>query len=596
MLTRIFDIETDGIDATRVHYVVCFDRVEEAEVRRYAYCSPAGRAALSDETVAWFGADNLLLMDDVANVGSADLLVGHSIIRYDCPVLERLHGMQWSPDRVFDTTIMGSLWKPDSKMDMMELLREQKILAEDAKSPHSLRTWGKRIGVYKGQKPVDFTTPTDDMFRYCVQDVETTAALYDHARRGLAGFDAAMLLEHRFANCMSEMERNGFCFDLQKASLLEATIRAERATLQAELETKLPPKLTVLKTKTKSEPFNPGSRQQVAAYFKSLGWEPTEFTDGGSPRVDDDVLQDLVGEYPYAAEIARYYVLTKLLGYLSDGDGSWLKHLKPDGRMHGAVITIGTPTMRCAHHSPNMGQVPAARRPYGKECRALFGPRPGWKLVGVDASGLQLRCLGHYLAPIDGGKYATIVSTGDPHSENQKAAGLSTRDQAKTFIYAWLFGAGAKKIGKVVDGTAKDGQRLISAFLRGLPQLKILKDRIDAAVTARGFLYALDGRKLPIRKKHAALNALLMSAEAIIVKTATVMFRERMLSAGYAIGVDWGFCAHVHDEFQVECRSEIADAVAELATRCVADAGTQLGMLCPLAGKAVVGANWCDTH
>ncbi len=596
MLTRIFDIETDGIDATRAHFVVCFDRVDEAEVRRYAYCSADGRAALTPETVAWFGADNLLLMDNVADVGSADLLVGHSIIRYDCPVLAKLHRMKWSEDRVFDTAIMGSLYKPDSKMDMMTLLRERVIVAEDAQSPHSLRTWGKRIGVFKGQKPVDFEKPTDAMFRYCVQDVETTAALYDYERKGLVGFEAAMRLEHRFTNCMAEMERNGFCFDLHKASLLEATIRAERATLQAKLEAELPPKITVLKTKTKSEPFNPGSRQQVAAYFKGLGWEPTEFTDGGAPRVDDDVLQDLVGDYPYAAEIARYFVLTKLLGYLTEGDNSWLKHLKPDGRMHGAVITIGTPTMRCAHYGPNMGQVPAARRPYGKECRALFGPRSGWKLVGVDASGLQLRCLGHYLAPIDGGKYATIVSTGDPHTENQKAAGLSTRDQAKTFIYAWLFGAGAKKIGKVVDGTAKDGQRLISAFLRGLPQLKILKDRIDAAVTQRGYLFALDGRRLPIRKKHAALNALLMSAEAIIVKTATVLFRERMLAAGHAIGVDWGFCAHVHDEFQVECRPEIADEVAALATRCVTDAGTQLGMLCPLAGKAVVGNNWCDTH
>jgi DNA polymerase I len=222
----------------------------------------------------------------------------------------------------------------------------------------------------------------------------------------------------------------------------------------------------------------------------------------------------------------------------------------------------------------------------------------GWLLVGADASGLELRCLAHFMAKWDGGKYANVLLDGDIHTENQHAAGLQTRNQAKTFIYAFLYGAGDAKIGSVVGGDAGEGRRLKNKFLRSLPALGRLVDAVQEA-SKRGYLTGLDGRRLHVRSSHAALNTLLQSAGALICKKWLLILEETLQKAGLKNGFDgdYAFCAWVHDEVQIACRNEtIAKQVAHHAVSAVALAGDAFNFRCGLAGESKIGANWSETH
>ncbi len=267
---------------------------------------------------------------------------------------------------------------------------------------------------------------------------------------------------------------------------------------------------------------------------------------------------------------------------------SWIDGVSKNQRIHGKVITNGAVTGRMTHHSPNMAQVPSVGSEYGGECRELFTVPDGYKLVGIDASSLELRMLAHYMKDKD---YAKEVVEGDIHTKNQNAAGLQTRAQAKTFIYALLYGAGPAKIGKIVGGSAKDGQKLIDTFLRNTPALQALRNKIEK-LSVQGSLPGLDGRKLQIRSAHAALNTLLQSAGAIVMKKALVLLDTELRRHK----LDAHFVANVHDEFQIEAKAEQAQKVGQLAVDSIRKAGVLLKMRCPLDGEYKIGDNWCQTH
>jgi DNA polymerase I-like protein with 3'-5' exonuclease and polymerase domains len=233
--------------------------------------------------------------------------------------------------------------------------------------------------------------------------------------------------------------------------------------------------------------------------------------------------------------------------------------------------------------------VPSVRSPYGGECRELFTAPEGKVLVGCDASGLELRCLAHYLFPWDDGKYAKTILEGDIHTANQKAAGLDTRDQAKTFIYATLYGAGDAKIGSIVGGSSKDGKRLKANFKKNLPAYSHLVKAVEAKVTSVGSLNGLDGRKLPCRSAHSALNLLLQSAGAVIMKQALVNFVGKAKK-------DYELHANVHDEVQFSCEAEEADTLGNEFVSAIRQAGDDLNFNCPLDGEYQVGNNWKETH
>lgn len=371
--------------------------------------------------------------------------------------------------------------------------------------------------------------------------------------------------------------------------------------------------------------FNPASRDHITRVLKLAGWVPIEFTPSGAPKVDDEVLEHVVVDDPTAQRcielIKEYLMIQKRIGQVAEGDNGWLRMIADDGRIHGSVNPNGAVTGRATHSFPNVAQVPSIRAKYGEPCRAAFGachnlkdgkPDP-WIQVGVDASGLELRCLGHFMYRYDEGEYVQTILTGDIHTKNQLAAGLPTRDNAKTFIYGFLYGAGAAKIGQIVNGTADDGKRLIKNFLEQTPAIAALREAITDTLVKdskwvggeqkvtwkRRWVRGLDGRKVHVRSPHAALNTLLQSAGALICKLWIIETERLLLEAGLKHGWDGDFAymAWVHDEIQVAARTqEIADKVVELAQQAMRIVGDHFEFRCQLDTEGKTGANWKDCH
>ena len=335
--------------------------------------------------------------------------------------------------------------------------------------------------------------------------------------------------------------------------------------------------------RSRSQDFNLGSRQQVGEYLQEFGWKPTEFTAHGRPIVNEKTLAEVKG-IKEAELIKAYLMYQKRVSQIN----SWNESVEEDGRVHGFVIPNGAITGRMTHRNPNMAQVPSSNSPYGPQCRAVWTVPEGYKLVGIDASGLELRMLSHYMDDKD---YTNEVINGDIHTANQNLAGLESRSQAKTFIYALLYGAGDEKLGSVAGGGRTAGTRLRQSFFDNLPSFKSLKNRVGTA-SERGYLKGLDGRKLFVRSEHAALNTLLQGAGAVVMKQALVLFNRSLKSEG----LDAHFVANVHDEWQVEVLEKDAERVGQLGVEAIVAAGEHLDLKCPLDGEYNVGNNWAETH
>ncbi len=312
------------------------------------------------------------------------------------------------------------------------------------------------------------------------------------------------------------------------------------------------------------------------------GWQPKEFTQTGLPKVDEKVLESV--EIPEAQLIAQYLLVQKRIAQVQ----SWVEAVENDGRVHGYVNPIGAQTNRMSHSSPNLAQVPASYSPYGKECRQCWTVPKGYKLVGCDAAGLELRMLASYM---NDEAYTNEVINGDIHTANQIAAGLPDRSQAKVFIYGFLYGAGDAKIGEIVGGTAKEGKRLKKKFLDAIPALKRLREQVIKAA-GRGYIKGLDRRKVWIKEDYSALNYLLQSAGAIVMKKALVILDQQAKERN----LDYKFVGNIHDEFQTEVAEEHADECGKLAVNAIIEAGVQLNMKCPLDGEYKIGTDWSETH
>lgn len=385
--------------------------------------------------------------------------------------------------------------------------------------------------------------------------------------------------------------------------------------------------------------FNPSSRDHIQRVLQLAGWVPTETTDSGAPKVDDEVLEGVQVDDPIAQKsislIQEYLMLQKRIGQVAEGVNGWLRMIKADGRIHGSVNPNGAVTGRATHSFPNVAQVPSGKKPYGTQCRSAFGAvhnktngkADPWIQVGVDASGLELRCLGHFMYRYDEGEYVETILKGDIHWKNCRAARLGpdvprdkdnpehelARDNAKTFIYGFLYGAGAGKIGQIVNGTAEDGKRLIKNFLEQTPAIAALREAIletlvkeskwvggeQRVVWKRRWVRGLDGRKVHVRSPHAALNTLLQSAGAIICKLWIIETERLLLEAGLKHGWDGDFAymAWVHDEIQVACRTpEIAEIVKEKAQEAMRLVGEIFEFRCQLDTEGKIGDNWNDCH
>jgi len=541
-----------------------------------------------------FNHDNMATLDSFFLANHDKTLVGHNVINYDIPVIEKILGIKWKWE-VEDTLILSRFFNPSRK------------------GGHSLAAWGERLKFPKTEFN-EFRYWSKEMERYCINDVLVTEKLHRtlcYSKKPI--FETGIKLEHRVAELISDQEKNGWLFDEENGIKLLQDLQEKLHGIEDEVRRVFPPIPKLVKEITpriKKDggiskvglnfmgddwydvsgrlcrvdfvEFNLGSRQQIAQRLIRAGWQPKKRTDKGNIIVDESILRKV--EIPEAQLIADYLMIQKRIAMIQ----SWFDSIREDGRVHGSVNTIGAVTGRMTHNSPNMAQVVAGYSPYGKEMRSLWTVPNGKRLVGVDASGIELRMLSHYMQDKE---YEKQILDGDIHTFNQKLAGLETRDQAKTFIYALIYGAGNAKIGEISKGTATDGKRLRQRFLGNLPALKSLIGRVQKA-SQRGYLKGLDGRKIWVRSPHSALNALFQSSAAVVMKKALTLLDE------YAKldNIDYKLVGNIHDEIQSEVDNDQAELFGELAVKAIEDAGTQLEVRIKLDGEYKVGDNWYDTH
>lgn len=568
----IFDLETDGLldDVTKVHCIVTQD-TETGDVRTY------------DPTQIDLALEVL---------ENADRIGGHNVMAYDIPVLRKLYDFKYN-GKMFDTLVASRLIWPNMKeKDMLKRTVDNKLIGS-----HSLKAWGQRLKFHKGdygEQDEAWDAYTQQMLDYCVQDVALNVKLYELILSKKYP-EEPMRLEHEMNRLLIKQQEEGFPFDVPKAQKLYTFLSARKQVIETDLINKLDPTIIVLKTKTKTIPFNPASRQQIADRLQKLGWTPKEFTPSGEPKVDEKILAGI--DLPEAALLTEFLMLNKRLGQLGNGKQAWLK-LEKAGRIHGRVNHMGAVTSRCTHSDPNVAQVPSAGAAFGKECRELFHAPSGYSLLGADASGLELRCLAHYMNRFDGGRYGKEILEGDIHTANQEAAGLATRSQAKTFIYGFLYGAGNEKIGQIIGKGAKEGGQIKKRFLAKTPALKKLTEALNNKLdNQRGekFINGLDGRLIPIRHPHAALNTLLQSAGAIICKKwyATV---ENMIRAKGYTNEEATIVAFVHDEVQILVKKGLEDEIGEITKAAIKETERAYNFKCPLDSEFQVGTSWAETH
>lgn len=493
----VFDIEANGLNPTQIWCVV----MRDINANRTHVCY--------EKKYFW----DWLVTDKMEGDVEPVEFIGHNILGYDIPVLEKLWDISFVGHKLTDTLVMSRLAEPSRQ------------------GGHSLESWGERLGCPKGEHS-DWDNFSQDMVEYCKQDVRVNELVYQRLLRELAGFgNQSLVLEGQVQRIISKQIENGWLVDQGKAFVLLAELKEKKMDLEERVHEKFKPLPTFVKEvtpKVKKDgsysvvglkflgeqwetavapfsrldypEFNLGSRQQIGRYLQHFGWKPETFTEKGQPIVDEGVLNKVKG-IPEAELIGEYLMVQKRIAQIQ----SWLDAVQEDGRVHGYVNANGAVTGRMTHSSPNVAQVPAGNAPYGKQCREVWTVPTGYKLVGMDASGLELRMLAHYMN--DKG-YTNEILTGDIHTANQLAAGLETRNQAKTFIYAFLYGAGDAKIGSIVGGSARDGKRLKEKFLRNTPALRALRERVGVA-SGRGYVLGLDGRRVYVRSEHAALNTLL---------------------------------------------------------------------------------------
>ena len=524
-----------------------------------------------------------------------DVLVGHNIIGYDLPVIKKLTGVEFIHNfEHIDTMLLSQ------------------ICYTGIEGGHSLKAWGKRLREYKGEFNGPWDTVSEEMLKYNKQDVIVTVALYNKLLPNLEDVKKILDFEQNVCKVITDMSLQGFNFDKDKAEELYGKLCGIRKKLKDELKDVFPawyksegefiPKSNGKYqagqplTKVKLIEFNPASRNQIIDRFKKYhNWRPREFTEKGSPKINDTVLESL--DYPEAKKLVPFFVVNKRLGQLAEGNKAWLKLLHDDGKIHGSLLTNGTITGRMLAFNPNMQQVPANDKPWGKACRSLFIPEEGKVLVGVDASGLEARALAHYMYPHDKGEYANLVINGDVHQHNADLLGV-TREQAKTIIYAYIYGAGDKKLGFILLGHAADrtlvgaGSDVRARLESSLPALDIVTKGVRKTFESRGYLHGLDGRKLIPRSNNSALNTLIQSAGAVIMKQSLLFFEKKIRE----LDCDAQLVAMIHDEFQLQSNPNISEKIGQLGVDSIVEAGVQLGIRCPLDGAYKVGESWQHTH
>lgn len=582
----IFDIETDGLNPS---VVWCIAAIDVKTGKEYTY-----------------GPDRIA--EGLSLLAGAGVLIGHNIISFDLPVLRDLHNLRHT-ERVVDTLILSRLYKATLPA-------------------HSLEFWGKYLKHHKVEYE-DWSQFSPEMMNRCLEDVRLNLKLFELFQKHSYRIDKnASLLEHYVATHVKQMTEHGFYFDNKLAEDLLIKLRRRKHRLEMKLNDIFCPlprrgftytddpqegekeikriadgKISRAILRFTDDPdsvvgpfsrvtwsdVNFNSGQFLIGHLKLLGWEPEEFTEKGNPKLGEEQLERLArSTIPQAALLGAWDVLDRRITQIQ----SWLDNQGADKRVHCRVRSPGTWTFRMTHSEPNMSAIPSRGKPYAKLCRSMWTVPKGYSLVGCDASGIQLRVLANAMGDPE---YINEVVNGDIHTRNQAAAGLDTRDKAKTFIYAFLLGAGDEKLGQISgespERQRRRGQKLRKNFLTAIPAYAKLLDRLQEQARDKKYIIGLDGRRVYVPDPHYALAGLLQADESIIMKRAYWFWSQQVPAHWDAHLVQWS-----HDEWQVEVKEEYADDLGKLMVDSFKETQVYYNCSVKLDGEYKVGKTWYETH
>lgn len=595
----VIDIETDSLAASKI-WVMCWEDVRTQET---------GVCTSYDEIRGFF------------EKTKGAVYVGHNLLKFDAPTLNRLVGLRLGVSRMIDTLVLSTLYNPSLP------------------GGHSLEAWGQRLGCEKTSFN-DWSGLSEEMIAYCRQDVKVTAELYRKLARVLekVGFsDQSCYIQHHITAILERQHKNGFYFDGQQGMLLYQKLRQKEAALADSIRAVFPAKKVLvregacltragtptaifLKDRERFDVeqidgrykaydtvlFNLGSPQQRVQKLLELGWEPEEFTGktkkggGGSPKpfTKGDLapsLKKLMEErdVPEVRMIGRWMSVNGRANMIKTWLESWDDKTSC---IHGRLFVADT--LRFRHQAPNTANIPAVR--VGKdgvvlrgddgdwtyEARDLWTARPGRVLVGTDAAGLELRMLAHYLnrpAFTDG------VVNGDPHQTNADLVGI-TRAQAKALIYSITYGAQGPKIAKMLGLSVSEGKAIRQQFLDRLGIGDVIQGATDEQ--KRGRVWLVDGSGVICPSPHAALNYKLQGGGARVMALGA-LFLERHIRRR---GLDSLKVGDIHDEWQYDVHPNDAKEHARLSVQAIREAGEELNLNVPLDGEAKEGLTWAETH
>ena len=650
MTSYTFDIETDGLIPELTH-IKCLSMMDNVTQEEYRYTDDGFYSDVYTGELTDVETDRTGNIEDgLTRLTNADEIAGHNIVGFDIPAIQKIYPEFKPKGKIFDTVISSRLMYTDiADRDAISQRKGKYVLDKAYKfRPHCLAAWGIRLG---GEKKGDFI-PTDfghtwneypfskECDDYCMQDVRTNRDVYLHmSKRINDGWTEAFELETQVCAILQRQEAHGWLYNVAAAEKLCAELMCEKLELEESLQSVFKPWMArdkeftpkrnnakkgyiagVTITKMKLVSFNPGSRDHIASRLKELyDWHPEKFTPSGKAQVDESVLNEL--PWPEAKACAAYFTVNKKLAQIGEGKAATLKKVGKDGRMHGRVTHNGAITGRMSHSGPNVAQTDTDPR-----VRSLYIVPEDKKLLGIDADGIEGRCLAHYLGRFDKGAYTDVILKGskklgtDLHSLNRDNVGLSSRNNAKTIFYAWMYGAGDPKLGLTVyndwpadkqtrfnslysgrDRVARLamlGRKARTALVSGIAGMNKLIRQAKSKATSPGYVKGLDLRRVYTRSQHAALNTLLQSAGAIIMKKALVILDQSLQDAGYVAGVDYEFVGNIHDEMQLEITNVKSDQekIGKLAEQSIADAGDYYELRCPMSGTYSIGDNWSETH
>lgn len=609
----IFDIETNGFyqDCTTVH------------------CIALKRIGV-DEDVLLFDTKQNNIAQGLKILSDADCLIGHNIIEFDIPVLEKLHPEYTYTHNVLDTLNLSSIVHP-------------------LMPKHSLEAWGKELGFSKlnpmtGQeytaeelkekkkiKDNAWDVYTDEMGAYCKQDVRITELVL--WRCNIEDIPEYVIeLSNKFSWIISNQVRTGCLIDKTALEQLNEVILQDEATAEQNLKAMLPSftdySFKVVKRNNQSKgqkagdivceevitEFNLNSTFHWMRFLKEkYNFEPPMKRRKGKEEptasLDDEVLNTL--DYPEVKELLRYKVASKIRGMIYSKPNSIYNLLDSNSVIHGKVATDGTVSGRCTHNNPNLATMPSVQKDssgniitgicgkYASEVRSLFIPRPGYIFVGFDAQALEVRCLAHN---INDPEFIDQIYNGDIHTWTQKKAGLHTRKQAKTFMYAFLYGAGKQKLAEALSAgsdtkyTTQTVTKVINNFKEALPGLQLLLDKLQDEYAEYHGIIGLDGRLLQARSDYILLNLLCQSQGAIIMKQCLVSLNDELIKAGLQINKDYTFLLNIHDEVQAEVRPEHLETYKVCVQRAVDKTNEILKLNCKLEIDLKVGRSWAECH